>query len=163
MKEKITKRTLSLILSICLIVSTMFFTSTVVYAGSKYLPDGYVTDNNGIMAYKYTIDGSFDIYGHLNSWLQTTCGDGGFWTCIKVGDGEIWRIEASAEGVDYENLNVKVTFSFENEGKLLEIIYTIQNKANVEKTFLLEAVPMFKSEMTTVHSLHLLKTEVALK
>lgn len=53
MKEKFTKRTMSLILSICLLVSTIFFNSTVVYAGSDYLPQGYVTDSNGIMAYYY--------------------------------------------------------------------------------------------------------------
>ena len=136
MKEKSAKKALSLILSICLMVSTMFVTSTVAYAGSEYLPSGYVTDSNGIMAYTYnTMNNTFDVYGHLNSWLQTTCGNSGFSTLMKVGSETCSFIEARAEGVDYNNLNVKVTFSFENDGKLLGVIYTIKNNAEEETTF----------------------------
>ncbi|MBN2842752.1 MAG: InlB B-repeat-containing protein, partial [Sedimentisphaerales bacterium] len=146
MKRKI----LSLVMILCMLIS--LFPTTALAAEA---PEGYITDNNGIMAYRYR-SGSYitinciDFQGYYDgSWLQTTGHKMGFNTYLEIDGGENYRspgrsvyvpsntsyVNASGNpetpGIPYmkssSGLTVDVDANFLYDGKIIQLQYTVEN------------------------------------
>jgi len=126
------KRLLSLLLA--LVMAAMLLPTAALAAEA---PTGYTTDANGIMAYRY-LAGNFDLNGYFaNAWKSTTFGSGGYRTYVKVGEttNKI-TAKSSVDGGDLQlGLNVAIDFVFMNEGKTLQIRYTVKNTTTESITF----------------------------
>ena len=61
-----------------LVAVTMMLSLMPITAFAVSVPNGYTTDENGIMAYAYLLSGNFDIRGYFDGeWKSTTFGNGG--------------------------------------------------------------------------------------
>lgn len=95
----------------------------------NYVPDGYTSDTNKMMAYRYNSYG-FDIQGKFNgNWRPTTYDNDGYFTKVKVGD-DVYDVSAApfASAETLENgLKVGIDLDFVNNGNQLKIVYTVEN------------------------------------
>lgn len=142
------RRIFGLLLAICIAggllpVSTMPVAAatghTVTIGGKEF-----ITDSNGIMAYRYNNDAyddyTFDIYGKFGGeWKQTTYDSSGYYTYIKIADSSKFVQAVSSVDNGYTisdtGLNVGIDFAFTNSGKTLQICYTVANTSNETVTF----------------------------
>ncbi len=101
-------------------------------------PDGYITDGNGIMAYRYGSSGQLDIKGfHSGSWLQTTYGDGGYRFSYILGERVDFSEVSSVQqylnlrdqpiAIPETDLAIHLIPSFANGGKAVKLTYQITN------------------------------------
>ena len=101
-------------------------------------PNGYITDGNGIMAYRYGSSGQLDIKGfHSGSWLQTTYGDGGYLFSYILGErvnfSEVSSIQQylnlrdQSIAIPETDLAIHLIPSFANGGKAVKLTYQITN------------------------------------
>jgi len=101
----------------------------------------YITNENSIMAYKYKSN-SFDIKGYYDEeWKSTTFNDNGYDTYVRPSDS------TSATGISPKpfsqltqsdakmGLLVGIDMGFINDGKTLQIKYTVQNTTDADITF----------------------------
>ena len=112
-------------------------TELVMSQGKFEAPAGYTTNINGVMAYKYN-DPGFDIRGIFDSkWKETSFSDT-YSTFLKVGE-TTKEVKAVASPTGYDitdlNMNVAIDFNFMNNGKTLQLLYTVKNNSSEEKTF----------------------------
>ncbi len=99
-------------------------------------PNGYITDGNGVMAYKfitgeesYSDYGTFEIMGFFyNGWKQSTCGSIGFKTLYN-NNGSLVNIDVSdiSVVVGDTGLTMDVDIGFVSGGKALQIKYNVAN------------------------------------
>lgn len=110
----------------------------VITATFKSPPEGYITDGNGVMAYRYTRDTfddepypeTFEIQGFFyNDWKQTTFSNNGYTTQYRIGAGTAIVVNATGELVALGDtgLTMDIGLDFVSEGKALQIRYTIKN------------------------------------
>lgn len=106
--------------------------------GTAFVPDSYITDENGIMAYSAYSD-SFDIKGYFaNEWKDTSYNDS-YYTYLKS-DGVtkavyVDSVDNGGYDVDDTDINVAIDFDFINDGKTLQILYTVKNNSDTTKTY----------------------------
>ena len=99
-------------------------------------PDDYTSDANRIMAYRKR-QSSFDIKGFFGGeWKDTSWGNA-YYTYLKVeNETESVNVVPLTEmGYDVLDMNVAMDFSFENNGRTLQLVYTVTNNSAEEKTF----------------------------
>lgn len=126
------KRFLSLFLTMVIIFGML---SLNVFA--LEVNNGYTTDENGVMAYQYIYNG-FDILGYFNGeWKQTTYSNGGYSTFLKQSESTktVNAVSSEDSGYTVDNLNVAIDFSFTNDGKTMQILYTVKNNGSQTETF----------------------------
>lgn len=144
------RKLLSLVMILCMLLP--LFPTTALAAEA---PEGYITDSNGIMAYRYRSGGyitinCIDFQGYYDgSWLQTTSHKMGFNTYLEIDDGENYRspgrsiyvlsntsyVNASGNpetpGIPYmkssSGLTVDVDVNFLYDGKIIQLQYTVEN------------------------------------
>lgn len=101
----------------------------------NYVPDGYTSDTNKIMAYTYRYNSYnsyvyFDIQGKFNgNWRPTTYSNEGYFTKVKAGD-DVYDVSAApfASAETLENgLKVGIDLDFVNNGNQLKVVYTVEN------------------------------------
>ena len=101
-------------------------------------PEGYTTDENGIMAYRYT-NNKLDIQGVFdNKWKMTTYDNRGFSTFIKNGEGAPIEVPVTGAREKVSNipgLTVKVGVRFKSEGKVLKVTYLVANGGEAAVTY----------------------------
>lgn len=97
-------------------------------------PEGYITDGNGILAYRYNDNQYLDIKGfHNGSWLQTTWINSGYRAQYILGESSDFSIHSSLElfnvpvNIPNSGLEIQCIPSFANNGKALKITYRIEN------------------------------------
>ena len=97
----------------------------------------YYTDENGVMAYRY-YNGNIELYGYFaDAWRQTAYGTGGFRTYLKVG-GATSYVTAEPYAVSNDTvlgLTPGIDLEFTNNGKTVQVIYTITNTTGQAVTF----------------------------
>lgn len=100
-------------------------------------PDEYITDGNGIMAYRYSNYYSPDIQGTYNgTWQQTTFGNGGYGTYFKFGNEAQSSINiVSSDPIDVgNNVTFKMEPKFYSDGRFIRIVYTLHNSGSETQT-----------------------------
>ena len=114
---------------------------------SAPVPDGYTTDENGLMAYRYTSEEAYvydgdddvfvdgiDIIGYVEGkWRGTTYDNNGNTVIIKIDDEiiPVKKIDGSKPIKDGVELYVNVTPSFVSDGQLIKLTYTVENKGSI--------------------------------
>ncbi len=104
-------------------------------------PDGYITDGNGVVAYRYSNTAPIDIKGfHGGSWLQTTYADYGYRFYYLLDEcTDFSNAYNQQEGliiynqpvpVPESNLTVSIVPSFANNGKAVKITYQLKNNGS---------------------------------
>ncbi|MBR0104953.1 MAG: InlB B-repeat-containing protein, partial [Firmicutes bacterium] len=96
--------------------------------------NGYVTDGNGLAAYR--INGGYvDIINTFNGrWVSTTYANYGYGVIYKIGNGGNNNLSAIGEEVDIgEGLTMKVEPSFSDGGLFVNLKYTIRNTGTEDK------------------------------
>ncbi|MGI6361563.1 MAG: hypothetical protein ACOX05_04625 [Bacillota bacterium] len=117
----------------CAMSATNDANSGVIVATFISPPNGYITDGNGVMAYRYNeYDSySFDIRGfYHNSWKQTTCGSGGYYTRYNINDeysGNISGVSGSPTEIPSTTLTLNIDLNFVSNGQALQIAYIVKN------------------------------------
>lgn len=140
MKKGAWKRWLSTALAVTMVAGVGM--PDEVYAGvngSDSVPEGYTSDENGLMAYRYTSGvasgDAIDIMGYVEGkWRETTYDNEGNVVILKIGDEiiPVEKIDGSAPIKEGVELYVKVTPSFVSDGQLIKLTYTVENKGSSE-------------------------------
>ncbi len=109
--------------------------SGVISATFKSPPDGYITDGNGIMAYRY-VSNNFDIHGtYKGNWADTTCGSVGYGTIYIYNESAPINVAATGDAVDVGNgITMQVQPKFYGGGRFLRIVYTLHNSGSETAT-----------------------------
>lgn len=99
-------------------------------------PDGYTSDANRIMSYELSY-GAFDIKGFFGGEWKDTSFDDSYVTYLKIGDdtNQVSPVALAENGYDVLNMNIAMDFNFMNDGKTLQLVYTVKNNSDTEKTF----------------------------
>lgn len=148
LKKGTWKRWLSTALTVTMLVGVGM--PNEVYAevnDSAPVPDGYTTDENGLMAYRYTSEEAYvydgdddvfvdgiDIIGYVEGkWRGTTYDNNGNTVIIKIDDEiiPVKKIDGSKPIKDGVELYVNVTPSFVSDGQLIKLTYTVENKGSI--------------------------------
>lgn len=130
----------------CAMSATNEANSGVITATFISPPNNYITDGNGVMAYRYTDTSPLDIKGfHSGSWLKTTWVEGGYRFVYLLGeydsfsdtsDQQIYldNLYNSYVTIPESNLEVGLIPSFANGGKAVKLSYQIINKGTGPQT-----------------------------
>ena len=102
-------------------------------------PSGYTTDENGILAYRFTQNGDLDFQGVFDGkWKMTTYYNNGFSTYVKNENDTVARAQATGkpETIDkIPGMTVKIGTRFKSEGKVLKVTYLVANNSEADITY----------------------------
>jgi len=104
----------------------------------------FISDENQIMAVRYALSGktNFDVVGKFDGfWKQTTYDGDGYLTYIIEGGSsatrynEGYQISVDKETVTSSGLKINLDYEFLNEGKVLKVLYKVENVGSQAITF----------------------------